>query len=690
MMLLLKPLLSLVLLTLVHQTFAAFPSGKGGELPSKRLPRLIKPPPPLSSRTPAPVPSEPKKAPTPVPSEPKKAPAPLDGKNWIIAETTKDDFNEPGFPNSQPVPKSLSSKKYFRSLTYFIRVPIELPSTSSGSSKYDVTKLQFDPLEVNVSFEGANWIVRLDVEKQLVGPMFRVRLILKETAQESLHVAIEAQVRVNANSYGAGEPESRLTSTEHILLAERFSLRTNPSSHPVQLAYLQYLYPKEHGQTHRYTYLIFRMFRIDDEKSSSSLPRVGSMPSAPGPSQREVFGLVGMYNRTTSCFMNVILEVLASLRGISYEILGITKPGVWLYRVQIILRELLTMDNPCTAEKYFRIKNQSDAHQFYMDVRNDGLNDTAGTQEALRWNDLIVGTSFTIISRPTGEFYSATKNEFVEIVIPIGLGVFELWDALKGLYQDQQFTDDNYLIDGSRTKAPFQTRLVHLPDVLMVRLDRIDFKKGTVKLNDYMSFTETIDFKNYMLTPEEASKFAIEEPVDKDTRFSLHAVVVHRGGAQTGHYYLYIRNPKKPTEWLTINNERVEPALASTVFKGITGGVFPDGRVSSANAFLLFYIRATEVERVVNGTGLIPKFVPLPLSSSNLSSSILPPLIKFLIQPPPRQVPRVQVQVSRVQVQVPRVQVQVPRVQVRMALHLFQNILKVSLRLRLIPLLLTQ
>ena len=49
-----------------------------------------------------------------------------------------------------------------------------------------------------------------------------------------------------------------------------------------------------------------------------------------------------------------------------------------------------------------------------------------------------------------------------------------------------------------------------------------------------------------MLTPEEAIKFAIEEPVDKDTQFTLHAVVVHSGNAQTGHYYLHIRNPKKP------------------------------------------------------------------------------------------------------------------------------------------------
>ena len=97
-MLLLKPLLSLVLLTLAHQTFAAFPSGKGGELPNKRLPELIKPPPPLSSKTPAPVPSEPKKAPAPVPSAPRKVPAPRDDENWIVAETTEHDLNDPAFP----------------------------------------------------------------------------------------------------------------------------------------------------------------------------------------------------------------------------------------------------------------------------------------------------------------------------------------------------------------------------------------------------------------------------------------------------------------------------------------------------------------------------------------------------------------------------------------------------------------
>ena len=365
------------------------------------------------------------------------------------------------------------------------------------------------------------------------------------------------------------------------------------------------------------------MFRIYGEDSSSSLTRVGSMPSAPGPSQREMFGLVGIYNRTHSCFMNVILEVLASLRGISYEILGITRPGVWLNGVQHVLNDLLTKDNPCTVEgRGLPVEGQHDAHEFYMKIRREGLNATAGTQEALRWNNLIVGTSFTIISRPTGEFYRATKNEFAEIGIPIGRpGIVTLSNALDGLYQGQQFTDDNYVIDGSRTKAPFRTRLVHLPDVLMVRLNRIDFRNNTVKLNDYMSFPPGIDFNNYMLTSEEASKFAIEEPVDKDTRFTLHAVVVHSGRAQTGHYYLHIRNPRNYTEWLTIDSERVEPALTSSVFRDTTGGTSMDGRAKSVNAYLLFYIRTSAIERVINGTGSMPMLVPLPQSSSSSSPS---------------------------------------------------------------------
>ena len=94
------------------------------------------------------------------------------------------------------MPDSLKNMDYSRSITYFIRVPVKLPSTSTELSKYDAAKLQFDPLEVNVSFEGANWIVRIDAEKQMAGSTIRAQLILNETAQESLDVAVEAQLRV--------------------------------------------------------------------------------------------------------------------------------------------------------------------------------------------------------------------------------------------------------------------------------------------------------------------------------------------------------------------------------------------------------------------------------------------------------------------------------------------------------------
>ena len=143
-----------------------------------------------------------------------------------------------------------------------------------------------------------------------------------------------------------------------------------------------------------------------------------------------------------------------------------------------------------------------------------------------------------------------------------------------------------------------------------------------VRRNDYMSFTERIDFQElHANTRMRALHFSIKDTVDKDTHFTLHAVVVHSGSAQTGHYFLHIRDLRNPTGWLTIDNEKVYPVHADTVFKHITGGVFSDGRVSNVNAYLLFYIRTTRIEQVVNGIEPMPESVPLPSSSLNSSSS---------------------------------------------------------------------
>ena len=252
----------------------------------------------------------------------------------------------------------------------------------------------------------------------MIGSAIQAQLILSETAQRSLDVAVEVQLKVYASPYVANRGPPCELVTRPTLLTDKFSL-TKRFSKQAQLASIRYLYREDRVWAYQYTYLVFRMFRIYGEKSSSSLPRVGGMPSTPGPSQRTVFGRVGMNNRKRSCFMNVILEVLASLRSVSHEILGIRRPGVWLNGVQNVLYDLLTKDNPCTVEgRDLPFSGQHDAHEFYIRIRREGVKDTDGTREAHRWNNLIVGTSFTLISKPSGELHSERKTNLRRLVFP--------------------------------------------------------------------------------------------------------------------------------------------------------------------------------------------------------------------------------------------------------------------------------
>ena len=235
----------------------------------------------------------------PVLDVPKRVPVPLSRNSWVIAKTTDDDFNEPGFPKSGPVPERLRGKDYVKSITCYVPVRVKLPQKSSEMYKYDAAKLQFDHLEINVSFEGSNWIIRLDAEEQIVGCGLRVQLILAETREKALNVTMEVQLKVLAAPYTLGQAEACMISTHPIIISENFVPITNPSSASAPLSGMHYPYHKEHVLTYQHAYLVFRMFRIFDKGTPSSSSGSGSLlplPSAPKPSQREQFGLVGMYN----------------------------------------------------------------------------------------------------------------------------------------------------------------------------------------------------------------------------------------------------------------------------------------------------------------------------------------------------------------------------------------------------------
>ena len=289
-----------------------------------------------------------------------------------------------------------------RSMTYYVPLPapIGLPKKASELEAYSPSKLQFPKFDVYVEFEGAYWVIRLDVEQSSIGPLFRVRLILSETLQPSLKVAAEVQLSVVAAPYAPGRDAACSMITHPLLITDDFSA-TNPSTASFKISYLKDVYPRgEEVLTYHHTYLIFRMFRIYGDKKQPSLPS-STLPSSML-TQRGEFGLVGMYNYGgTSCFMNVVFGVIASIRSLADEILKVKNPNEHLQRFQLVIHDLVTRNDPCTIQGRLQPLLQSDAHQFY-NIIFKRFEENAEISEKNKVFDLTIGTPSPSQACPLG------------------------------------------------------------------------------------------------------------------------------------------------------------------------------------------------------------------------------------------------------------------------------------------------
>ncbi|KAK3806324.1 MAG: hypothetical protein J3Q66DRAFT_358848 [Benniella sp.] len=119
-----------------------------------------------------------------------------------------------------------------------------------------------------------------------------------------------------------------------------------------------------------------------------------------------------------------------------------------------------------------------------------------------------------------------------------------------------------------------------LPKIMILRLQRYNFKEGAIKIQNGVSCAEKMSFEKWM-----SQDYAGPHPT-----YELCAVIVHRGRVITsGHYYVYIkktveietvvtesdgesRTEKKIFQWLKYNDSSVTPVSDNDMTKVFSGG----------------------------------------------------------------------------------------------------------------------
>ena len=129
--------------------------------------------------------------------------------------------------------------------------------------------------------------------------------------------------------------------------------------------------------------------------------------------------------------------------------------------------------------------------------------------------------------------------------------------------------------------------MLHL-DLMRFQYDPIT--DSSIKYNDRFEFYDRINLDEYLAEKEKTP-----------AEYVLHAVLVHSGDNHGGHYVVFI-NPKADGKWFKFDDDVVSSCRRVEAIEQNYGG--NDDEISfhakCSNAYMLVYIRKSELERVLS------------------------------------------------------------------------------------------
>jgi len=173
--------------------------------------------------------------------------------------------------------------------------------------------------------------------------------------------------------------------------------------------------------------------------------------------------------------------------------------------------------------------------------------------------------------------------------------------------------DDKYFAEGfGKQKAKKGIKFKKFPNILILQLKRFEYnqkKEAMIKINEYFQFYNEINLEKYLNTHNKNNEKNNRE--DNCMNYCLHSVIVHKGSANSGHYYAYIK-PTIDNNWVLFDDENVRPADFYEVFDNNFGGshkyykMKPKGEISEttysfeSNAYILVYVKKSMRENLIN------------------------------------------------------------------------------------------
>lgn len=231
-----------------------------------------------------------------------------------------------------------------------------------------------------------------------------------------------------------------------------------------------------------------------------------------------------------------------------------------------------------TGEQVFEQHDIQEAARILLDDLQQKMRETR-VSEVIR--NLFQGTVESGVKCINVDYKSYKKDIFYDIQLDVR-GCNDIYHSFEKYIKPERLDGDNkYHAEGHGLQdAEKVVNFKTLPKVLMLHLKRFEYTPfGTLqKVSDVHQFYDQVDLTKYV-KQSNGNK--------REYKYSLHAVLIHKGSTVTsGHYVVAVNVSSAPEkkEWYLFDDERVSKLSSMEAIQANFGG-------SSSTAYMLVYVR---------------------------------------------------------------------------------------------------
>ena len=336
-------------------------------------------------------------------------------------------------------------------------------------------------------------------------------------------------------------------------------------------------------------------------------------PFRPHEESKAVSGYNGINNEGTTCYINSLLQTLFFIKAFRKAVYQMPTSEKDQDRIplslQLIFFHLQHADVPASTRDLLKSFGwTSDQWHVQHDVQefNCILSDTLekkmkGTASEGTYAKLFIGKMKNVIECAAVAFQSERTEFFNDLQLNVKgcssiLESFEKYTEVEVLDGDNMYEAEGHGKQVAHRRVLFE----YLPPVLQLQLKRFEYNyefDHMVKLNQFYRVDQAIDLAKFVTG-------------SGDWNYSLFSILVHRGTAQAGHYFSYIR-PCLRDKWFVFNDDSVDPVITSYALTSSFGGEVKELQInelgfikevqtnSEACAYMLVYIQTDKAAEIL-------------------------------------------------------------------------------------------